>query len=131
MFHNNHYILVKYFRTGFPRQQSLQNIYLYRRVKFVAFVILLSLETMISVINSHFNLWHVIFPCSGYMAPEYAMHGQISTKSDVYSFGVLVLEILMGKKCTRFYGPNSAMDLISYVRMIITEYGENSSSENS
>ncbi|PPR96131.1 hypothetical protein GOBAR_AA24536 [Gossypium barbadense] len=29
----------------------------------------------------------------GYMAPEYAMHGQFSIKSDVYSFGVLVLEI--------------------------------------
>ncbi|MBA0568607.1 hypothetical protein Golob_006086 [Gossypium lobatum] len=29
----------------------------------------------------------------GYMAPEYAMHGQFSVKSDVYSYGVLVLEI--------------------------------------
>ncbi|KAB1201236.1 Cysteine-rich receptor-like protein kinase 29 [Morella rubra] len=29
----------------------------------------------------------------GYMAPEYAMHGQFSVKSDVFSFGVLVLEI--------------------------------------
>ncbi|XP_077211038.1 cysteine-rich receptor-like protein kinase 10 [Tasmannia lanceolata] len=34
----------------------------------------------------------------GYMAPEYAMHGQFSTKSDVYSFGVLVLEILSGQR---------------------------------
>ncbi|KFK31914.1 hypothetical protein AALP_AA6G175100 [Arabis alpina] len=33
----------------------------------------------------------------GYMAPEYAMHGQFSVKSDVYSFGVLVLEIISGK----------------------------------
>ncbi|GKA87854.1 putative receptor-like protein kinase [Tanacetum coccineum] len=29
----------------------------------------------------------------GYMAPEYAMHGQFSVKSDVFSFGVLVLEM--------------------------------------
>ncbi|VVA15042.1 PREDICTED: cysteine-rich [Prunus dulcis] len=34
----------------------------------------------------------------GYMAPEYAMHGQFSVKSDVYSFGVLLLEIISGQK---------------------------------
>ncbi|KAK7343551.1 hypothetical protein VNO77_12361 [Canavalia gladiata] len=34
---------------------------------------------------------------SGYMAPEYAFHGQFSAKSDVYSFGVLVLEIVSGQ----------------------------------
>ncbi|EXB40709.1 Cysteine-rich receptor-like protein kinase 29 [Morus notabilis] len=34
----------------------------------------------------------------GYMAPEYAMHGQFSIKSDVFSFGVLLLEIVSGQK---------------------------------
>ncbi|KAK7269966.1 hypothetical protein RIF29_22791 [Crotalaria pallida] len=34
----------------------------------------------------------------GYMAPEYALHGQFSVKSDVFSFGVLVLEIVCGTK---------------------------------
>ncbi|KAH6830998.1 hypothetical protein C2S53_006764 [Perilla frutescens var. hirtella] len=34
----------------------------------------------------------------GYMAPEYARHGQISVKLDVFSFGVLVLEIISGQK---------------------------------
>nr|XP_023890052.1 cysteine-rich receptor-like protein kinase 10 [Quercus suber] len=34
----------------------------------------------------------------GYMAPEYAMHGQFSVKSDVFSFGVLVLEIVCGQR---------------------------------
>ncbi|WJX21111.1 non-specific serine/threonine protein kinase [Trifolium repens] len=34
----------------------------------------------------------------GYMAPEYAMHGEFSVKSDVFSFGVLVLEIISGHK---------------------------------
>ncbi|KAL2324319.1 hypothetical protein Fmac_023377 [Flemingia macrophylla] len=34
----------------------------------------------------------------GYMAPEYAMHGQFSVKSDVFSFGILVLEIVSGRK---------------------------------
>eukprot|EP01018_Ginkgo_biloba_P036591 Gb_35037 [translate_table: standard] len=38
----------------------------------------------------------------GYMAPEYAMQGQLSVKSDVYSFGVLLLEIVSGRKNTDF-----------------------------
>ncbi|GLJ22495.1 hypothetical protein SUGI_0423560 [Cryptomeria japonica] len=36
----------------------------------------------------------------GYMAPEYAMGGQLSVKADVYSFGVLLLEIVSGRKNT-------------------------------
>ncbi|XP_048573024.1 cysteine-rich receptor-like protein kinase 44 [Triticum urartu] len=34
----------------------------------------------------------------GYMAPEYAYHGQVSTKSDMYSFGVVVVEIVTGRR---------------------------------
>ncbi|KAF5756466.1 putative protein kinase RLK-Pelle-LRR-IV family [Helianthus annuus] len=30
---------------------------------------------------------------SGYMAPEYMMHGQFSVKSDIFSYGVVVLEM--------------------------------------
>ncbi|GLJ55030.1 hypothetical protein SUGI_1181270 [Cryptomeria japonica] len=36
----------------------------------------------------------------GYMAPEYAMLGQLSCKADVYSFGVVILEIICGRKNT-------------------------------
>ncbi|XP_019106725.2 cysteine-rich receptor-like protein kinase 10 isoform X2 [Beta vulgaris subsp. vulgaris] len=50
----------------------------------------------------------------GYMAPEYAMHGQFSDKSDVYSFGVVVLEIISGKKNTSFQESGYADDLLSY-----------------
>ena len=56
--------------------------------------------------------------CSGYMSPEYAMHGQFSVKSDVYSFGVLVLEILSGNKISSLYQSETATkDLLSYVSM--------------
>ncbi|XP_061353854.1 cysteine-rich receptor-like protein kinase 10 isoform X8 [Gastrolobium bilobum] len=52
----------------------------------------------------------------GYMAPEYAMHGQFSVKSDVFSFGVLVLEIVSGQKnCSIGQGENIE-DLLSLVR---------------
>ncbi|KAK6797666.1 hypothetical protein RDI58_005368 [Solanum bulbocastanum] len=50
----------------------------------------------------------------GYMAPEYAMHGQFSVKSDVFSIGVLVLEILSGQKNTYFRNGEYVEDLLSY-----------------
>ncbi|KAF9588316.1 hypothetical protein IFM89_008733 [Coptis chinensis] len=59
----------------------------------------------------------------GYMAPEYAMHGQFSVKSDVFSFGVLILEIISGQKnkcffqskhAECFFQSKHAEDLLSY-----------------
>ncbi|XP_035539985.1 G-type lectin S-receptor-like serine/threonine-protein kinase At4g03230 isoform X1 [Juglans regia] len=50
----------------------------------------------------------------GYMSPEYALDGQFSFKSDCYSFGVVLLEIISGKKNTRFYQSEKAMSLIGY-----------------
>ncbi|KAK2974797.1 hypothetical protein RJ640_005581 [Escallonia rubra] len=50
----------------------------------------------------------------GYMAPEYATHGQFSVKSDVFSFGVLVLEIVSGQKNNCFRSGEDAEDLLSY-----------------
>lgn len=34
----------------------------------------------------------------GYVAPEYALYGQLTERSDVYSFGIVLLELLSGKK---------------------------------
>ncbi|KAL6645835.1 hypothetical protein ACP70R_017443 [Stipagrostis hirtigluma subsp. patula] len=33
----------------------------------------------------------------GYLAPEYALLGQLTKKADIYSFGVLVLEVISGR----------------------------------
>ncbi|KAF8031947.1 hypothetical protein BT93_D0992 [Corymbia citriodora subsp. variegata] len=51
----------------------------------------------------------------GYMAPEYAMHGNFSIKSDVFSFGVLVLEIMSGQKNNLVHVGDNTEVLTSYV----------------
>ncbi|KAL8205460.1 hypothetical protein R6Q57_009011 [Mikania cordata] len=46
------------------------------------------------------HLTHVstrIAGTQGYLAPEYAMRGQLTRKADIYSFGVLLLEIVSGR----------------------------------
>ncbi|KAK7391006.1 hypothetical protein VNO78_19283 [Psophocarpus tetragonolobus] len=50
----------------------------------------------------------------GYMAPEYAMHGQFSIKSDVFSFGVLILEIVSGQKNSGIRNGENMEDLLSF-----------------
>ncbi|KAL6619536.1 hypothetical protein ACP70R_034675 [Stipagrostis hirtigluma subsp. patula] len=51
----------------------------------------------------------------GYMAPEYAMHGQYSVKSDVFGLGVLILEIVTGRKNNSFASSEQSVDLLSLV----------------
>ncbi|GLT83203.1 hypothetical protein SLE2022_015070 [Rubroshorea leprosula] len=48
----------------------------------------------------------------GYMAPEYAVRGQLSIKIDVYSFGVLILEIVSGQKINYIHHEENLANLI-------------------
>lgn len=34
----------------------------------------------------------------GYLAPEYAESGKLSTKTDVYAFGVVLLQLITGMR---------------------------------
>ena len=70
-----------------------------------------------SILFSNKNV-HLVFYCSCYMSPEYAMEGVFSIKSDVYSFGVLILEILSGRKNNSFYDDEHALNLVGYVRIL-------------
>ncbi|RZB43815.1 Cysteine-rich receptor-like protein kinase 29 [Glycine soja] len=63
--------------------------------------------------QTHANTRRIVGTC-GYMAPEYAMHGQFSVKSDVFSFGVLVLEILSGQKNRGIHHAENVEDLLSF-----------------
>ncbi|XP_031107506.1 G-type lectin S-receptor-like serine/threonine-protein kinase CES101 isoform X2 [Ipomoea triloba] len=48
----------------------------------------------------------------GYMSPEYALRGIVSTKIDVFSFGILLLEIVSGKKNNSSYRLEHPLNLI-------------------
>ncbi|KAD7117333.1 hypothetical protein E3N88_04601 [Mikania micrantha] len=50
----------------------------------------------------------------GYMAPEYAMHGQFSVKSDVFSFGILILEMVTGQKNQYFKNGDKKEDFLTF-----------------
>lgn len=52
---------------------------------------------------------------SGYLAPEYALHGQLTKKADIYSFGVLVLEIVSGKSSSKSLWSESGKLLLELV----------------
>ncbi|KAL3501916.1 hypothetical protein ACH5RR_036365 [Cinchona calisaya] len=51
---------------------------------------------------------------NGYMAPEYLMHGNLSTKADVYSFGVVILELISGQKNSTFNGHPESTSLLEW-----------------
>ncbi|KAG9156322.1 hypothetical protein Leryth_009191 [Lithospermum erythrorhizon] len=51
----------------------------------------------------------------GYLAPEYALNGQLTEKSDVYSFGVVMLEIMCGRKALIFSTSNDGLEQPSLI----------------
>ena len=58
----------------------------------------------------------------GYVAPEYALYGQLTEKSDVYSFGIVILEIMSGRKVLD--NLNSSADAITDWVWTLVESGK-------
>jgi serine/threonine protein kinase len=75
-------------------------------------------EVACNFISSWLNFTDTLILSSGYMAPEYAMEGLFSVKSDVFSFGVLLLEIISGRKNSKFYLSEPGQSLPIYVGFI-------------
>ncbi|KAM1169103.1 hypothetical protein ACFX13_031655 [Malus domestica] len=62
------------------------------------------------------NLTHLstrVAGTTGYLAPEYAIRGQVTRKSDIYSFGVLLLEIVCGRCNTNRHLPPKEQYLLA------------------
>ncbi|GAB4824874.1 hypothetical protein Ancab_007744 [Ancistrocladus abbreviatus] len=57
----------------------------------------------------------------GYVAPEYALTGHLTTKSDVYSYGVVVLELLTGRVPVDMKRPSGEGVLVSWALPQLTD----------
>lgn len=57
----------------------------------------------------------LIYACRGYLAPEYALLGQLTKKADVYSFGVLLLEIVSGSSSSKAAFGEDLLVLVEWV----------------
>ncbi|KAI5382686.1 receptor protein kinase TMK1 [Lathyrus oleraceus] len=55
----------------------------------------------------------------GYMAPEYAAMGRLTTKADVYSFGVILMEMVTGRKALDESQPEENIHLVTWFRRML------------
>ncbi|KAH0733475.1 hypothetical protein KY290_003208 [Solanum tuberosum] len=52
----------------------------------------------------------------GYLAPEYAVTGRVTTKIDVFSFGVILMELITGRRALDESQPEESMHLVPWFR---------------
>lgn len=55
----------------------------------------------------------------GYLAPEYAVTGRVTTKIDVYAFGVILMELITGRKALDETLPDERSHLVTWFRRIL------------
>ncbi|KAI3472714.1 hypothetical protein Pfo_028074 [Paulownia fortunei] len=57
----------------------------------------------------------------GYLAPEYAATGRVTTKVDVYAFGVVLMEIITGRKALDDSLPDERSHLVTWFRRLLPD----------
>ncbi|KAF8391903.1 hypothetical protein HHK36_022243 [Tetracentron sinense] len=55
----------------------------------------------------------------GYLAPEYAATGRVTTKVDVYAFGVVLMEMITGRKALDETMPEDRSHLVTWFRRVL------------
>ncbi|KAI8009621.1 Receptor-like kinase TMK4 [Camellia lanceoleosa] len=55
----------------------------------------------------------------GYLAPEYAATGRVTTKVDVFAFGVVLMEIITGRKALDESMPDERSQLVTWFRRVL------------
>ncbi|KAH1236729.1 Receptor-like kinase TMK4 [Glycine max] len=55
----------------------------------------------------------------GYLAPEYAATGRVTTKVDVYAFGVVLMELITGRKALDDTVPDERSHLVTWFRRVL------------
>ncbi|KAL0286382.1 UNVERIFIED_CONTAM: Receptor-like kinase TMK4 [Sesamum angustifolium] len=57
----------------------------------------------------------------GYLAPEYAATGKVTTKVDVYAFGVILMEMITGRKALDDSLPEEKCHLVTWFRRLLND----------
>ncbi|CAA0353862.1 putative receptor-like kinase TMK3 RLK-Pelle-LRR-IX family [Arabidopsis thaliana] len=61
----------------------------------------------------------------GYLAPEYAVTGRVTTKVDIFSLGVILMELITGRKALDETQPEDSVHLVTWFRRVAASKDEN------